>query len=74
MRSGASTRRGDPGALRNPAYWTTGGATFDEDAKEFFGLAKEDKLLGFFYVGYVETPSVAGKRRPVEDKTIWVRE
>ncbi len=55
-------------------YWTTGGTTFDEEAKEFFGLAKEDKLLGFFYLGYVETPSVAGKRRPIEDKTVWVRE
>ena len=55
-------------------YWTTGGVTFDEEAKEFFGLAKEDKLLGFFYLGYVETPSVAGKRRPIEDKTVWVRE
>jgi len=55
-------------------YWTTGGATFDEEAKEFFGLAKEDKLLGFFYLGYVETPSVAGKRRPIEDKTVWVKE
>ena len=55
-------------------YWTTGGATFDVEAKEFFGLAKEDKLLGFFYLGYVETPSVAGKRKPIEDKTVWVRE
>src|SRR5579871_1390855 len=43
-------------------YWTTGGATFDEEAKTFFGLGKADKLLGFFYLGYVETPSVAGKR------------
>jgi nitroreductase len=55
-------------------YWTTGGITFEEGAKEFFGLGEEDKLLGFFYLGYIETPSVAGKRRPIKEKTVWVRE
>jgi nitroreductase len=54
-------------------YWTTGGITFEEGAKEFFGLGKEDKLLGFFYLGYIETPSVAGKRGAIEEKTVWVR-
>jgi nitroreductase len=55
-------------------YWTTGGVTFDEEAKSFFGLGKEDKLLGFFYLGYVEIPSVAGKRGDIKEKTVWVRE
>jgi nitroreductase len=55
-------------------YWTTGGATFEEGAKEFFGLGKEDKLLGFFYLGYVETPSASGKREPIANKTTWVNE
>jgi nitroreductase len=54
-------------------YWTTGGITFDEEAKEFFGLGNEDKLLGFFYLGYVETPSAKGTRSPIEDKTVWVK-
>jgi len=55
-------------------YWTTGGITFDEEAKEFFGLGKEDKLLGFFYLGNVEIPSVKGTRGAIEDKTVWVRQ
>ena len=52
-------------------YWTTGGVTYKPDAKSFFGLGEEDKLLGFFYVGVIGVPSVAGKRAPVEEKVEW---
>jgi len=55
-------------------YWTTGGITFDEEAKEFFSLGKEDKLLGFFYLGYIEIPPVKGTRGPIGDKIAWVKE
>ncbi|HZH66435.1 MAG TPA: nitroreductase [Flavisolibacter sp.] len=55
-------------------YWTTGGATYKQSAKEFFGLEEDDKLLGFFYLAHVATPSPAGKRKPVEEKVVWVRE
>ncbi|MBS1947134.1 MAG: nitroreductase [Bacteroidetes bacterium] len=53
-------------------YWTTGGITYETGAKEFFGLSGEDKLLGFFYLGYIGTPSIAGKREPIANKTTWV--
>ena len=53
-------------------YWTTGGITYMENAKPFFGLAENDKLLGFFYIGHVAVPSAPGKRTPVEEKTNWV--
>lgn len=53
-------------------YWTTGGITYSENAKSFFGLNEEDKLLGFFYIGHVALPSPAAKRKPVEEKTTWV--
>lgn len=53
-------------------YWTTGGITYMENAKPFFGLGDEDKLLGFFYIGHVAVPSPAGKRKPAEEKTKWV--
>ena len=53
-------------------YWTTGGPTYFESAKSFFGLGADDKLLGFFYFGYVAIPSPAGKRRPVTEKCAWV--
>lgn len=55
-------------------YWTTGGATYKQSAKEFFGLGEDDKLLGFFYMAHVAVPSPAGKRKPLEEKVEWVRE
>jgi nitroreductase len=54
-------------------YWTTGGVTYNEKAKPFFGLEEDDKLLGFFYIGYVAVASPDGKRRPIEEKVVWVR-
>lgn len=54
-------------------YWTTGGVTYKQTAKEFFGLEEDDKLLGFFYLAHVAVPSPAGKRKPVEEKVVWVR-
>jgi len=55
-------------------FWSSGGITYTEEAKAFFGLGPEDKLLGFFNLGYVKTPGAAGKRGPVQDKTRWVTE
>ena len=54
-------------------YWTTGGVTYKKSAKEFFGLEEDDKLLGFFYLAHVATPSGSGKRKPLEEKVEWVR-
>ena len=53
-------------------YWTTGGVTYTESAKPFFGLKPEDKLLGFFYLGYAAIPSPPGKRKPISEKSEWV--
>ncbi|RYY09459.1 MAG: nitroreductase [Cytophagaceae bacterium] len=53
-------------------FWSSGGVTYNEAAKAFFGLGPADKLLGFFNLGYVRTPGAAGKRGPVQDKTHWV--
>lgn len=55
-------------------YWTTGGVTYLDKAKSFFGLGAEDKLLGFFYIGQVAVPSTGAKRKPLEEKVQWVRE
>jgi nitroreductase len=54
-------------------YWTTGGVTYDENAKWFFGLGPQDKLLGFFYIGHVAVPSTSAKRAPIEEKVNWVK-
>ncbi|MFD2201711.1 nitroreductase family protein [Shivajiella indica] len=56
------------------AYWGTGGATFWPEAKEWFGLGEEDMLMGFFYIAKPVTDRwPMGKRKPVEEKTEWVR-
>jgi len=55
-------------------YWTTGGVTYNEKAKPFFSLSQEDRLLGFFYIGYVAVPSPEGKRKPLEEKVVWVKD
>ena len=53
-------------------YWTTGGVTYMEKAKPFFGLGEGDRLLGFFYIGYVAIPSVGATRLPIEEKVKWI--
>lgn len=54
-------------------YWTTGGITYYEKAKSFFGLGETDRLLGFFYTGYIAVPSAKGKRIPIDHKVSWTR-
>jgi nitroreductase len=53
-------------------YWTTGGGTYNEKSKAFFGLGDADKLLGFFYIGHIAVPSAGGTRAPLEEKVKWV--
>ena len=55
-------------------YWTTGGVTYFESAKPFFGLAPADRLMGFFYLGYAAIPSPPGKRIPLVEKSVWIKE
>lgn len=54
------------------AYWSSGGITYLEESKEFFGLGEKDKLLGFFYIGEIagNVPDVG--RTPIEEKTTWI--
>jgi nitroreductase len=54
-------------------YLSTGGITYFEEAKEFFGLGREDKLLGFLHVGTPKGPPTAGRRKPIGDKVVWVQ-
>jgi nitroreductase len=55
-------------------YWTTGGITYSENAKPFFGLDEQDKLLGFFYIGHIAIPSPTAKRQAYDQKVKWVEE
>ncbi len=54
------------------AYISTGGITYFEEAKSFFGLGKEDKLLGFFHVGISKQEPPEGRRRSIEEKVKWI--
>jgi len=53
-------------------YWTTGGITYIEKAKYHFGLAEQDKLLGFFYIGHIAVPPAQASRLPIGQKVEWV--
>ena len=53
-------------------YWTTGGVTYYQTAKEFFGLGAMDRLLGFFYLGYIASQSPLSRRLPVKEKVTWI--
>ncbi|QSE98159.1 nitroreductase family protein [Fulvivirga lutea] len=50
-------------------YWSTGGVTFYEEAKPFFGLDNEDKLLGFLFIGMPKSDKwPEGRRKSIQDK------
>jgi nitroreductase len=53
-------------------YLSTGGVTYFDEAKEFFGLSTEDRLIGFFNLGMPRIDVPSGKRKPIEDKVVWV--
>lgn len=54
-------------------YWGTGGITYMEEAKSFFNLKEEDKLLGFFHIGMIKTDKwPSGRRHPVKEKVTWI--
>lgn len=56
-------------------YLSTGGITYLEEAKPYFGLEPKDKLIGFFYIGYPKILSnPLSKRTSVNEKTKWIAE
>jgi nitroreductase len=61
-------------ALGVGAYLSTGGPTFYKDANEAFGLAAEDKILGFFHVGVPKHTNQVSRRNPITEKVQWVSE
>ncbi|MFY0653359.1 MAG: nitroreductase [Cyclobacteriaceae bacterium] len=55
-------------------YWGSGGVTYFEEAKPFFGLGEDDKLLGFLYLGIPKTKWPEGRRKSIDEKVTWVME
>jgi nitroreductase len=52
-------------------YWSTGGPTFWKEAKPFFNLNEEDKLMGFLYLGMPTVGNLKGHRGKWEEKVDW---
>ncbi len=56
-------------------YLSTGGITYLEEAKSYFDLKADDKLIGFFYVGYpAHIAESVTRRQPVKEKVKWILE
>lgn len=53
-------------------YLSTGGITNFEEAKEFFGLGNEDRLLGFIHIGMPKGNVTEGKRKSIDEKVKWI--
>lgn len=53
-------------------YLSTGGITNFEEAKSFFELETEDKLLGFLHIGMPNASTRLSKRKPIEEKVKWI--
>lgn len=57
------------------AYLSTGGITYMDEAKTFFRLGPQDKLIGFFYIGHKKDISqTLNVRGDIASKTTWIRE
>ena len=55
-------------------YWSSGGVTYDPEAKSFFGLSEKDKLLGFMYVGIPSNHPSARTPTPLNGKVEWIED
>jgi nitroreductase len=53
-------------------YLSTGGITYFDEAKGFFGLEEADKIIGFFHLGIPKREYPPGKRRPLEEISRWI--
>lgn len=52
-------------------YWSTGGITYMKEAHELIGLGPDDIFMGFFFLGYVQVPSVHRTPSSLDDKITW---
>ena len=59
-------------ALGLGAKWRTGEWATDTGVKEFLGLAGDQYLIGFLYIGYPEFVEEHPARPSFEDRTVWM--
>jgi len=53
-------------------YISTGGITYLEEAKPYFNLEPEDRLIGFFNLGYIKLSSPPRHPGALKDKLQWM--
>jgi nitroreductase len=51
--------------------WRTGDAAYDARVKQWLGLAPEEHIVSFLYVGFPAIPRLERKPIPFEEKTAW---
>lgn len=54
------------------AMWRTGDAAYDPHIKQWFGLAPEDHIVAFLYLGYPAIPRQERRPLPFQEKTTWL--
>jgi nitroreductase len=54
------------------SYLSTGGITYFEEAKSFFDLQREDRLIGFFHLGIPKRVYPPARRKALEEVCKWV--
>ncbi|MCZ8518706.1 MULTISPECIES: nitroreductase family protein [Paenibacillus] len=58
-------------ALGLGGIWRSGEPMYHPRMKEAFALTEREELVGLLYIGFPEKQPPDGKRRPVEEKTVW---
>ncbi|PZD95598.1 nitroreductase [Paenibacillus sambharensis] len=54
------------------AIWRSGEPMYDPIMNSAFGLKEGDVLVGLIYLGYPDIELPEGRRRPVQEKTVWL--
>jgi len=54
------------------AIWRTGEWARDAKVKRFFGLAEEQKIAGFLYIGHPAEKAESVSRPSFADRTVWM--
>ena len=54
------------------AQWRTGDAAYDPYVKQWLGLAEEDTIVAFLYIGYPAMSTDERHPTPIAEKTIWL--
>ncbi len=54
------------------AQWRTGEWARDPKVKKFFGLAEDQHIVGFIYVGYPDHEAEPVNRPGFDDRTTWI--